>query len=79
MAVPIVDTFIRGIRYTQQWSHKLHRHWSPDFTGSVKCFIADKPECNINLGSDCVSPLSKHYSDLCEIGRQVFEGFFCSE
>ena len=25
-----------------------------DFEDSVKCFIADKPECNINFGSDCV-------------------------
>jgi len=24
----------------------------------------------------CVSPLSKHYTDKYEIGRQVFEGFF---
>ena len=38
----------------QQGSHKLHRHWPPDFAGSVNCFIADKPECKINVVSDCV-------------------------
>ena len=49
--------------YSQQGSHKLHRHWPPDFADYVYCLIADKPECNINFGSDCVSPLSKHYSE----------------
>ena len=27
------------------------RHWTPDF---AIVFIADKPECNINFGSDSV-------------------------
>ena len=41
----------------------------------VNCFIANKPECNINFGSDCVY-LPYLNTTQISVKTQVFEGFF---
>ena len=69
--------------HAQQGSHKLHRHWPPDFADSVNCFIADKPKCNINYWWDCVYvPYLNTTQNSAKSERQMFDGFFrnfCSE